>query len=225
VAWKGTVTKTKNKKLKFSVEDLRKLNPCHEALAWVDKQHGESPSDLWQMCPRSDWMLWLLARVRPLSKPEAVTLACRFALKVLTVFETRYPYDKRPRQAIEAAQACLKDPSASAAYAAASAASAAYAAAADAAAADASAAAAAYAAADAAADASAYASAYAAYAADAAADAADAAAYAYAADAADASAAYAADAAADAADAAADAAAARKKQADIIREIIGNPFK
>ena len=214
--------KTKTK-LKFGVKDLKALAPCSDALLWVGRHKRLSSAKMWESCDRSDWMLWLMARVKPLTKEQAVTLACRFAMEVLPIFEAKYPNDKRPRLAIEAAQAWLQNPSSAAAYAAAYAA---YAAADAADAADAAYAAyAAYASADAA-----YAAADAAYAAYASADAADAAYAAYAsADAADA--AYAAaDAAADAADAAyasADAAAdaaARKKQASIIREIVGNPF-
>jgi hypothetical protein len=110
-------------------------------------------------------------------------IAC--ADRVLIHYEAKYPDDKRPRQAIETAQAYLLNPlkvAAAAAYAAAAAAHAAYAAADAAAAAYAAVAAAAvaYAAADAASAAAvAYAAADAARAADYAADAASAAAVAY----------------------------------------------
>ena len=64
-----------------------------------------------------------------LSKPQAVFVAIQFAKDVLRIFEDKYPKDMRPRKAIEAAEAWLKDPSeenanaanAAAAYAAANA--------------------------------------------------------------------------------------------------------
>jgi transcription termination factor NusB len=168
------------------------------------------------------------------TKIDSVEMAIYAAELVIDHYEKDYPNDSRPRQAIEAAKAYLKDPTTAnaaahdaaaaahaAAYAAHDAAAAAYAAAyaAHAAAAAAYAAYAAHAAADAAhaaaaaAHAAAYAAADAAY---AAADAAHAAAYA-AADAAHAAAAaaYAAHAAAAAA---ADAAAASKKDREKARE-------
>lgn len=189
------------------IDELKKLDPCSEGFDWARKQ--KSLADAWETCERADWMFWYLKRKRILTKPQAVELAIKCAERVIYIFEKKYPTDKRPRQAIEAAQAWLSDPSdenkkrAYAAYAAAS--DAAYAAyASDA-----------YAAYDAA-----YA---AAYASDAAYDAA------YAASDAASDAAYAASAASDAAAYAASDAAARaterKAQADIIRSIVKNPFK
>jgi len=99
-------------------------------------------------------------------KEVSVKFAIWAAKKCLKNFETKYPQDKRPRQAIEAAEAWLKEPSEENRIAASAAYYAAYAAA------DVAASAAAYYAAYAAASAAAYAAAYAAYAAAYAANAA-----------------------------------------------------
>jgi ABC-type sugar transport system substrate-binding protein len=56
-------------------------------------------------------MFWALARMRPLSKVESVTLTARFARRVLKHFEEKCPNDKRPLKAIEAAEAWLANPS------------------------------------------------------------------------------------------------------------------
>jgi hypothetical protein len=145
----------------------------------------------------------LVSQVGTLTQIIAVQWAAECAKRVLRHYEDRYPEDKRPREAIQAALKWAKDPTeanraaANAAYvAAAAAAAAAYAADAAAYAADAANADAAYAAA--------------AYAADAAA---------YAADAANADAAY---AAADAANAAADAAREKERewQSDRLLELL-----
>jgi hypothetical protein len=145
----------------------------------------------------------LVSQVGTLTRVIAVQWAAECARRVLKHYEDRYPEDKRPREAIQAALKWAKDPTeanraaANAAYvAAAAAAAAAYAADAAAYAADAANADAAYAAA--------------AYAADAAA---------YAADAANADAAY---AAADAANAAADAAREKERewQSDRLLELL-----
>jgi len=113
-----------------------------------------------------EWANWLIVRI--MSYEEYVAYAIFAAELVLYIYEKKYPNNKAPRQAIEAAKKCLSNPTTENKKAAAAAAAAAYAYA-DAYAAAAAAAAYAYAA-DAA-----YA-AYAAYAADAyAADAADAA--------------------------------------------------
>ena len=201
--------------MKFTKKNLLDLNPCEDGLAFARLHKFDFPK-IYAKCERGDWLIWWLRKTGNLDKPQAVKIAVACAEHVLPFFEKKYPNDKRPRLAIEAALEWIKNPTdenrakcrtaAAAAYAA-------YAAAA-AAAAYAAAAAAAYAAA--------------AYAADAAADAADAAADAYAAYAAYAAAADAAAYAAYAA--AADAAAAARKseikwQADKIREIIPCPFE
>jgi hypothetical protein len=122
----------------------------------------------------------LVSQVGTLTQIIAVQWAAECARRVLKHYEDRYPEDKRPREAIQAALKWAKDPTEANRNAAADAAYAAYAAAASASA-DAAASASADASADAAASASAdaYADA-AAYAADAADAAATAAAYAYA---------------------------------------------
>lgn len=178
---------------------LRALQPCADALQWLERQTDYETA--WQQCQRSDWMLWLLAKVGDLTAMEwlAINVAMidtplgdgRTVEALLTDERSRAFVDLKRRklagEAIElqewytAAAAADAAADEAAAYAAA-AADAAYAAAADAAYADAA-----------------------------------AATYAAATDAA-----YAAYAAAAAVDAAADAAAgaARKWQAGKIREVV-----
>ena len=111
---------------------------------------------------RLDWANWLIVRL--MTHEQQIRYAIYAAEQVIELYEEKYPDDKRPMQAIEAAKKCLDNPSEKNKAAARAAARAAFAAA-DAAA---------YAA-DAGADAAAFAAADAAY---AAADAAYAAAYA-----------------------------------------------
>jgi hypothetical protein len=152
---------------------------------------GKTLKQLLPKFDRADWLLWTLKRTTDSPKIFYVRCAILCAEEVIGIYEKKYPDDKRPRLAIEAAIAYANNPSEENRIAAANAANAAY---------DAAYAYVAYAA---------YAAAYVAYAAYAAADAANAA-YADAADAADAAYAYADAAAAyaDAADAAYAASAA-----------------
>jgi hypothetical protein len=94
---------------KFTLEDLKALSPCADAYKFAVK--CKTVRKAWDTCPRADWLLWLLARVQPLSRKQAVTFACQCAMQVLPVFEKRFPDDNRPRLAIKAAQAFLVDPS------------------------------------------------------------------------------------------------------------------
>jgi hypothetical protein len=174
---------------KVTNELIAKLNPCqprHDNYLkfYTNKEYSKAQFLGLKNISQSD-KLWVAFRLMP--KDNIRLASADIAESVLHIFEAKYPDDKRPRLAIEAARRGDKD--ANAAYAAANAAYAA--------------ANAAYAAADAAYAAAANAAAYAAYAAAAAADAAaaaadaayaayaDAAAYAAAADAAAAAAAYA----------------------------------
>lgn len=96
-------------KRKFKHSDLKALNPCPEAWEWAKTQ--KSAKSAWENCERCDWLLWLLERIQPLTKPQAVAILVEFAKGCLGQFETRYPRNKRPRQAIEAAENWLKEPS------------------------------------------------------------------------------------------------------------------
>ena len=224
---------------KLTKEWLLEQNPCSDGLAFADSC-GFDFAKIWQTCDREDWLIWLLRKAGLLDKPTSVRLAIECAEHVLEHFEKKYPNDKRPRKAIEAARKWLEDPTASASASAAYAASAASASASAAYAAASAAASAAYAAASAAASASASAASASASAASAAssasaawassgcaayaADASGCAAYAADAYAASASAAYAAASAAWASSAYASRTSERKWQADKIRESIPNPF-
>jgi len=198
------------------IDRIKSWRPCNEELSWFEKQNSLEES--WDKCEEPSW-LFFICKAEPklkLKKKQSVAIAIAFANSVLAKFEVAYPDNKRPRKAIEAAQAWLDDPTeenADTAHAAADdAAYADYAARGAANAALAAAANAAYAAA--------YVASYAAYSALAAAHHAESAAvnvatYDYAAFAA---------ARADATGTGT-AAAERKAQADIIRLIVPNPFK
>ena len=233
----------------WTEQEIRGFHPCSAGLGFAAVRKFDLYR-VWQECERGDWLIWLLDKTNNIDKAIAVRLAIECARHVLPIYEVKSPGDKRPREAIQAAEkwsnqpteenkkfASAAYPAAYSAYSAASAATYASAAAASAAAASASAAsaaaaadasaaaAAAVASASAAAAASAYAASASAASAAAAADAAAAAAAAVAsASAAAAASAYAAYAAA----ASAYSAAGQKEQtwqANKIRELIPNPFK
>lgn len=55
---------------------------------------------------RREWANWLIARL--LDRKDKIRYAVFAAEQVIEMFEKKYPEDKRPRQAIEAAKAVLK---------------------------------------------------------------------------------------------------------------------
>ena len=149
---------------------LEKRDACKEGVVWFENQKERNGIEVVEKLIKEkklDWANWLIVRL--MKYKQYISYVVYAAEQVIGIYEKKYPNDKRPRQAIEAAKKCIKSPTKknkAAAYAAAAAAAdAAYAA---------DAADAAYAAADAAAYAAdaayaAYAAADDAYAADAAA--------------------------------------------------------
>jgi hypothetical protein len=198
-------------------EFINKYKPCKEAAEWLRSlPENYTMKTAWEECERSDWLMWLLKRLPPEQKPDKtsfVRVAVAFAKRALPIYEKSRPNDKRPAEAIAAAERWITEPTeenrAAASCAAASCAATSCAAA--------SCAAAYAAASDCAAYAAASDCAAAAAASDCAAAASDCAAYA-----ADASCAAASCAVAVAYDAAKKA--ERKAQAEIIRGIVKNPF-
>lgn len=196
-----------------TAEFLADKEPCPDVRDFI--LQFETMAQVWESCERPDLMFWLLRRSIPLTQGQAVRLAIAFAE---TVLEHIPEGEDRPHKAIEAARNWLKEPTEENRIAAGDAADAAYAAA------------------NAAANAAGSA-ADAAYASSAAHDTADAARAATTTSYAAADAARSAYAAAYAAHAAGDTAAgafssanaayveAQRKQCEIIREVIQNPFQ
>ena len=85
---------------------LIKNKACSEGLKWAK---GKSMEEGWKTCERPDWMMWLyVVRPKP-DKERCVMLAIIFAESVLENYERQFPDDKRPRLAIEAAKAVVKN--------------------------------------------------------------------------------------------------------------------
>jgi len=149
-------------------EFLKEKGACSEGFKWVSEQKliGLEAIPFIKKLISADklrWANWLIVRV--MDYKQYVSYAVFAAEQVIEIFEKKYPDDKRPRLAIEAAKKCIDGPSKKNKNAAANAANAAYAAV--------NAAYAANAATDTVADAAAYAAVNAAYAANAAANAAN----------------------------------------------------
>jgi len=88
------------------VRVLSATGACEEA---VDYAEGfPTFAAAWRECPRGDWMLWILGRMSGDPGSDArrplVLAACECARLALSVFEKKYPTDKRPRVAIETAE-------------------------------------------------------------------------------------------------------------------------
>jgi hypothetical protein len=105
--------------MKYAVtaNQLRAHDPCPEGLALLETISAElsldpdQPVDFNTVLDRGGfrYAVWAL-RTQPAELSQRVSI--RFAKLTLPVWEAQYPDDLRPRQAIEAATACVADPSA-----------------------------------------------------------------------------------------------------------------
>jgi branched-subunit amino acid aminotransferase/4-amino-4-deoxychorismate lyase len=95
--------------MKITKKQLLKFNPCRDGLAFAESCNFDF-SKIYETCERSDWLIWLLRKTNAITKPQAVLLACECAEHVLAIYEKKFPADKRPRQAIEAARKWVSDP-------------------------------------------------------------------------------------------------------------------
>ena len=88
------------------LEALTRLGACDKPLAWIahPENEGKSPDELWETCPRGDWLMWLVTEAgvpRNLVAP-AVCDCARLALPYVPDGENR------PRLCIEAAEDYLR---------------------------------------------------------------------------------------------------------------------
>ena len=103
------------------IKILTDLGACADAVRFVSANPDiKTWPELARKSQRIDWVLWLLARhsepgfslgATNLERRQNITrFACWCALRSLPIFEQRHPTDKRPRQAIEAAQTWAENP-------------------------------------------------------------------------------------------------------------------
>jgi len=110
--------------MQITVQFLEKINTCREAIELFKQQDKTDDIEILNELIRQDrlcWANWLIVRL--MKYKEYVSYAVYAAEQVIDIYEEKYPDDKRPRKAIEAAKRCIKNPSrrnktAAAAYAA-----------------------------------------------------------------------------------------------------------
>lgn len=109
----------------ITIEWLQSQGACEEAIkAWHRETDHDTFATLNRLANKNpEWGNWLICT--QMNKNQVVRYAIFAAEQVVDIYEGKYPDDKRPRNAIEAAKAYLKNPcaktkaAADAAYAAA----------------------------------------------------------------------------------------------------------
>ena len=99
----------------ITTQFLNKTNACSDAVAWGKEQNliGKPARPVLNALIKADkleWANWLIVRVLPYK--GYVSYAVYDAELVIDIYEKKYPNDKRPREAIEVAKTCIKNPTA-----------------------------------------------------------------------------------------------------------------
>jgi hypothetical protein len=99
--------------MKVTNEKLKRFNACEDGREWFEVNFGKSVEENKLITTlagvgKYDWAWWYLRKV--LTKEQSVKIAIYAAEQVIKTFEKEYPEDDRPRKAIEAAKAYLKNP-------------------------------------------------------------------------------------------------------------------
>lgn len=93
----------------ITVNWLNKINACSDAVEAFKNQKETNPIKVVQgamKINRFDWANWLIVRL--MNRKQKIQYAIFAAESVIDIYEKKYPEDKRPRNAIEAAKKVLK---------------------------------------------------------------------------------------------------------------------
>ena len=95
---------------KITQDWIGKESPCNEALQLWDRKVDDPLKILkWLIkIKKLGWANWLIVRI--MTYKDYVSYAVFAAEQVIDIYEKKYPEDKRPRQAIEAARKCIDNP-------------------------------------------------------------------------------------------------------------------
>jgi len=104
--------RTKGGEMKLTEQWLREKSACSEGVEWFLKQKETDAVKVLKKLIKEKqlpWANWTIVRV--MNYKQRVQYAVFAAEQVIGIFEKKYPDDKRPRQAIEAAKKCIDNSS------------------------------------------------------------------------------------------------------------------
>ena len=100
--------------INLSIKTLEKYNACQDAKDWFANSKTKTLEDAYNQLIKENhlfkyqWTSWIVARL--LNKNNKIKYAIYAAEQVIHIFEKQYPNDNRPREAINAIKAYLKNP-------------------------------------------------------------------------------------------------------------------
>ena len=98
--------------MKVTKKWLNRQSACSEGVKWFLSQKetdGVKVVKKLIKVKQLDWANWLIVRL--MDYKQRIQYAVFAAEQVIELYEKEYPDDKRPREAIEAAKKCIKNPS------------------------------------------------------------------------------------------------------------------
>ena len=98
-------------KMKLTMKKLETWKACTVGKEWFAGQaetDGKKIVETLIIEKHLDWANWLIVRL--LKRADKIRYAIYAAEQVVDIFERKYPEDKRPRQAIDAAKTYLNNP-------------------------------------------------------------------------------------------------------------------
>lgn len=90
---------------------LKRHSACSPAMRWLKKQPEKNPLRLAEIAMKEghfNWVIWVI--IRKMSSAQRERYAIFAAESVVGIYESYYPDDKRPRNAIRAAKKYIKNP-------------------------------------------------------------------------------------------------------------------
>jgi hypothetical protein len=90
------------------IEKLKKMNACTSAIAWCEEKKFTSITSAWEQCDNPRWMIWyagmMSGKQGSFGRRKLAKCCAKIARLVLPFWHKKYPSDKRPLKAIEAAE-------------------------------------------------------------------------------------------------------------------------
>ena len=96
--------------MKITQDWLNEQNACSEGIRWFKDQKKTDAIDVLNALIKDnqlEWANWTIVRV--MTRPQYLAYAIYAAEQVIDIYEKKYPEDKRPRKAIDAAKSVLKN--------------------------------------------------------------------------------------------------------------------
>lgn len=96
--------------MKITKEWLKEKGACLDGTAWFNAQTETDAVKVLEKLvaeKKLDWGNWTIVRV--MKRKQYIAYAIYAAEQVIDIYEKKYPKDKRPRQAIDAAKAVLSN--------------------------------------------------------------------------------------------------------------------